>query len=62
MGDITQLVLNIGKQANLDTGGLAVTVKIIDAKTAYGNERYEVRPVVGSGSVWVDSKRLTFQS
>ena len=62
MEDITQLVLNIGKQADLATGGLAVTVKIIDAKTAYGNERYEVRPVAGSGSVWVDSKRLTFQS
>jgi hypothetical protein len=48
----------IGQEASLRSDGLWVSVLISDAKLSYGNVRYLVSPVRGSGTVWVDSSRI----
>lgn len=54
----TDILKLIGQPATLQQGKLAVQVRISDVKTAYGNIRYLVTPLSGSGSVWVDSSRV----
>lgn len=39
--------------------GLLVEVRILDAKSAYGQERLLVSPVSGSGEAWVKADRVT---
>lgn len=56
---LREIVGNIGKTATLRTGdGLGVEVRILDATTAYGNVRYKVAPLAGSGEAVVDAARL----
>ncbi len=38
--------------------GLQLAVTIHDARTAHGNVHLLVRPIVGVGTVWVDSTRV----
>jgi hypothetical protein len=57
-----ELSLSIGKQGMLCTDKLLFAVYVQDAKTAYGNIRYLVTPVSGTGSVWVDSSRVSFEN
>ena len=38
-------------------GELYMLCDVLDAKSAYGNVRYLVRPVQGQGEAWVDSSR-----
>ena len=50
----------LGKTALLSIeAGLKVRVRVLDAKKAYGNLRYEVAPEGGEGQAWVDSSRVT---
>lgn len=56
---IAKLAQAIGKQALLRTEGFMVHVTINDVKQSYGNVRYYVTPVSGSGSAWVDESRVT---
>lgn len=56
---LTEIVGNIGKTATLRTAeGLGVEVKITDANLVYGNVRYKVEPVAGTGEAVVDAARL----
>jgi hypothetical protein len=55
---LAQLAQLIGQQGNLSIDGLEVSVKIVNIKQAYGNTRYEVTPVSGSGIITVDSGRV----
>ena len=48
----------IGKQGSLGTDGLRIDVTVSDVKKVYGAIRYQVTPVSGTGSVWVDSSRV----
>jgi hypothetical protein len=59
MNTVAMMSQAIGKQASIYQGGLTVTVRIMDAKQAYGQTRYLVTPVTGSGSVWVNSDRVS---
>ena len=52
----------IGQSGTLRANGLDITVRITDAKIAYGNVRYLVTPVSGTGSVWVDAGRVSFEN
>lgn len=52
----------IGRDAMVRVEGqFMVPMRIIDAKTAYGNVRYLVEPTGGSGREWVDAKRVQVQ-
>lgn len=39
--------------------GLSFQVKILDVKQAYGNIRFLIEPVAGSGSAWIQDGNLT---
>jgi len=52
----------IGLTGLLSSDKLQFSVLILDAKFSYGNARYLVTPVSGSGEVWVDSSRVSVSS
>jgi hypothetical protein len=43
----------VGRKGTIEANGLAINVKILDYKTAYGKERWLVAPVSGSGQAWI---------
>lgn len=57
-----ELAANIGKLGSIPVNGLTVHVHIMDGKVSYGTPRYLVTPVSGTGSVWVDSSRVSFEN
>ena len=59
-----ELSRQIGQTATLAgrRNEFATTVRILDAKQVYGCIRYQVTPLQGSGSVWVNAERVTFQN
>jgi cell division protein FtsN len=54
-----ELMKALGKQAQLRLEGFSVAVTISDVKQAYGNTRYYVTPVNGTGEAWVDESRIS---
>jgi len=48
----------IGKVVHIRFEDITVRCAISDAKYAYGCTRYQVEPMEGSGSQWVDSSRV----
>jgi hypothetical protein len=48
----------IGTTVMIKVDGFSVPMTINDAKTAYGNRRFLVSPVGGSGESWVDASRV----
>jgi hypothetical protein len=57
---IKELSKAIDKTALLSEGGLSFPVLIKDAKISYGQPRYLITPVGGSGEVWVNDNRIKF--
>jgi hypothetical protein len=55
LADLARL---IGQTVNIRVEQFTVPVTVSDAKVAYGNVRYLVTPVGGSGTVWVDASRI----
>ena len=54
-----ELAQVIGKSAFLHVENVfLVPVTVEDAKMSYGQVRYQVTPVGGSGASWVDSSRV----
>lgn len=52
----------IGREAVVSLRGIQIPVRILSAKLAYGNVRFQVTPVSGTGTVWVDSNRVKFDA
>lgn len=48
----------VGKIGHLTGEVLAFDLRITGVKMAYGRTRFQVTPVSGTGSVWVDSSRV----
>lgn len=48
----------VGQKALVVLEGLKVEVIIVDVKISYGRERYQVEPVSGEGSKWVEKVTL----
>ena len=44
----------IDKRATTKIGDLTIEVIVRDFKQSYGNDRWLVEPVAGSGSTWVE--------
>ena len=53
-----ELYTYIGKRGTVELGGVGVHVEVTDAKVSYGNARFLIMPIAGSGTVWVDSARV----
>lgn len=53
-----QQVKLLGKEVGVKCEGLLVRCTIQDIKSAYGRYRFQVVPVAGTGSLWVEDSRL----
>lgn len=56
------LIAPIGQLAEWSVpayGPVRVTVRILDARLAYGKPTYQIEPVAGNGRAWVSLERLT---
>lgn len=51
----------IGKRGSILSDSIRVLVLIMDGKTAYGNARYLITPVSGSGQIWVNADRVQIE-
>lgn len=49
----------IGRRGEISLGQLRIIVTILDVKQAWGQIRWLVSPVEGSGAQWVESITLT---
>lgn len=56
---ILQAAEIIGKRVEINLDGLVVAVKILDAKTSYGNLRFRV--TAGVNAKWIDAGRINGQ-
>jgi hypothetical protein len=48
----------IGQLGTIQTGGLTVQIRILNVKVSYGRTRYQVQPIAGEGSVWIEQVKL----
>lgn len=48
----------IGETIAIRLESLTVNVRVMDAKTAWGNVRLLVRPCMGEGETWIDCSRV----
>lgn len=53
--DYLQVAKTIGKRGSIDTGGLSIEVEVTNYKQSYGKDRWEVKPIAGSGKIWVEN-------
>lgn len=56
------LLDSIGKQGVADLGVLVIDVLILDAKVAYGNDRYLIEPIeqkYKAKARWINANRVT---
>lgn len=53
-----ELLEMIGKSGAIPVGKMTFDVTITNVKRSYGNDRYEVEPVAGSGRDWVEKITL----
>ena len=60
---IVTLAALIGRQGAVRvSNGLIVNVRVRDIKQSYGDTRYLVTPISGSGKVWVTSSTFTLDA
>lgn len=59
---LTQQVPKLGATALIKRDNLSFEVLIVDIKTAWGKERYQVQPVAGYGLTWVENVKLISKS
>ncbi len=55
---VKELAANIGKQGLLSISNMQVLVSIKNARTVFGRIDYQVTPVNGTGTTWVESNRV----
>jgi len=58
---IAEMAKVLGKAArwNVDGRALEVDVRIVDVRSAYGNLRYQIQPLSGTGTRWVNASTVT---
>jgi hypothetical protein len=55
----TQMTKMIGQTGNIfGSGDMRISVRIIDVKVSYGSVRYQVKPVAGCGTAWIDADSI----
>lgn len=55
---VQELAQSIGKTVNIRVEDFTIPVQVVDVKQSYGRTRYLVKPVSGSGTVWVEESRF----
>lgn len=54
----SEIVKVLNKTVTITIEAFTIEVKIVDVKKAYGQTRYLVEPVNGSGQQWVNDSRV----
>jgi uncharacterized protein (AIM24 family) len=54
---VKETIALLGRTVVVQFGGVNVNCKILDVKTVWGQERWQVEPLSGSGQVWVEANR-----
>lgn len=49
----------IGQMVNYRVGEMMVLVKVTDVKTAWGQTRVQITPLMGTGSQWVNIESVS---
>lgn len=57
---IEEMKKNIGKTGYYEIGVMQFEIKVLDLKSAYGRNRYLIKPTKGTGENWVDISRVIF--
>lgn len=52
----------LNRTADYTLNGLTVRVSINDVKCSFGQVRYLIKPIMGSGEVWVNQDSVTLRS
>jgi hypothetical protein len=53
-----QMIPAVGETVIVRVESFQVRMRILDAKSAYGNVRLLVTPVTGEGEAWIDCSRI----
>ena len=48
----------LGQEREYTVNGMIFKVTVVDAKIAYGKVRYQIQPVAGQCSAWVDAESV----
>jgi hypothetical protein len=56
-----ELAKAIGQTGSILIDSLRVSVRILDGKVSYGNPRYLITPVSGTGEQWVSADRVKIE-
>jgi hypothetical protein len=59
---VGQMATRIGQNAVLEVKGMRVFVEVTDVRQVWGKVQYQITPVVGEGSTWVDESSIVFVS
>lgn len=52
---VTQMAKMIGQKGHIfGTGDMRISVRIIDVKVSYGQVRYQITPLAGEGTTWIN--------
>lgn len=56
---VSQMAKMIGQAGHIHgSGDMVFQVRITDVKTAYGRLRYQITPLVGTGTAWIDADTI----
>ena len=53
-----QISVVLGTEVEIRCEDLTVTCKVLDMKQAYGKVRYQIEPIRGTGTQWVEAARI----
>ena len=53
-----QMSVVLGTEVEIRCEDLTVTCKVLDMKQAYGKVRYQIEPIRGTGTQWVEAARI----
>ena len=53
-----KMIVAVGQIVNVRVESWTVPMRVVDAKSAWGNIRVEVEPLNGSGRAWIELSRL----
>ena len=56
---VSQMAKLIGQTGSIfGSGDMMFKVEIVDVKTAYGKIRYEIKPLAGRGTAWIEASSI----
>ena len=54
----SKMIVAVGQIVNVRVESWTIPMRVVDAKSAWGNIRVEVEPVNGEGRAWIELSRI----